>query len=214
VLMNTCGAIPGLFDRSCLGHPGKYTYCIGENEAESPWLPLHVERGCAAGTSAVTAFAGEGPRQVRNGLSQTPEGVLTTIADVMSSLGTSLTTSGSVGSTSSGTRQGEMTIVIAGEHMQTISKHGWSKSDVRRYLAEHARRTVADLKRGGGLAGDVAPGDAQHYIPVVERPEDMLIVAAGGQEGAMSAVIPSWGPTVASTAVTWPIASDSKEPNP
>jgi hypothetical protein len=207
VLMNTCGAIPGLFDRSCLGHPGKYTYCIGENEVESPWLPLHVERGCAAGTSAVTAFACEGPRQVRNGLSQTPEGVLTTIADVMSSLGTSLTTSGSVGSTSSGTRQGEITVVIAGEHTQTISRHGWSKSDIRRYLAEQARRTVADLKRGGGLAGDVVPGDEQHYIPVVERPEDILIIAAGGQEGAMSAVIPSWGPKVASTAVTWPIAS-------
>ena len=206
VLMNTCGAIPGLFDRSCLGHPGKYTYCIGENETESPWLPLHVERGGAAGTSAVTAFACEGPRQVRNGLSQTPEGVLTTIADVMSSLGTSLTTSGSVVSTSSGTRQGEIAVVIAGEHTQTISRHGWSKSDIRRYLAEHARRTVADLKRGGGLDGAVAPGDAQHYIPVVERPEDILIVAAGGQEGAMSAVIPSWGPKVASTAITWPIA--------
>jgi hypothetical protein len=100
-----------------------------------------------------------------------------------------------------------MAIVIAGEHTQTISKHGWSKSDIRRYLAEQARRTVADLKRGGGLAGDVAPGDERRHIPVVERPEDILIIAAGGQEGAMSAVIPSWGPKVASTAVTWPIAS-------
>jgi hypothetical protein len=207
VLMNTCGAIPGLFDRSCLGHPGKYSYCIGENAQDSPWLPLHVERGCAAGTSAVTAFACEGPRQVRNGLSQTPEGVLTTIADVMSSLGTSLTTSGSVASTSTGTRQGEIAIVIAGEHMQTVSRHGWSKSDVRHYLAEHARRTVADLKRGGGLAGEVAPGDEHTYIPVVERPDDIMIVAAGGEEGAMSAVIPSWGPKVSSTAVTWPVAS-------
>ena len=167
---------------------------------------LHVERGCTAGTSAVTAFACEGPRQVRNGLSQTPEGVLTTIADVMSSLGTSLTTSGSVASTSTGTRQGEIAIVIAGEHMQTISKHGWSKSDVRRYLAEHARRTAADLKRGGGLAGEVAPGDEHTYIPVVERPDDIMIIAAGGEEGAMSAVIPSWGPKVSSTAVTWPVA--------
>ena len=125
----------------------------------------------------------------------------------MSSLGTSLTTSGSVASTSSGTRQGEITIVIAGEHTQTISKHGWSKSDVRRYLAEHARRTVADLKRGGGLAGEVAPGDEHNYIPVVERPDDIMIVAAGGEEGAMSAVIPSWGPKVSSTAVTWPVVS-------
>jgi hypothetical protein len=206
VLMNTCGAIPGLFDRSCLGHPGKYTYCIGENSRDNPWLPLHAERGLGPEDSAVTVFACEGPRQVRNGLSDTPEGILTTIADVMSCLGSSLTTSGSVASSASGTRQGEITIVIAGEHMRTISRHGWSKRDIRTYLAEHARRTVADLKRGGGLPGGIEAGDEQRYIPVVERPEDILIVTAGGDEGAMSAVIPSWGPKVSSTAVTWPIA--------
>ena len=206
VLMNTCGAIPGLFDRSCLGHPGKYSYCIAENEPDSPWLPLHVERGCAAGSSAVTAFACEGPRQVRNSVSQTPEGVLTTIVDVMSSLGTSLTTSGSVATTASGTRQGEILIVMAGEHTHTVASHGWSKSDVRRYLAEHARRSVADLKRGGGIEGALEAGDGQRYVPVVERSEDIFVITAGGEEGAMSAVIPSWGPKVSSTAVTWPVA--------
>jgi hypothetical protein len=210
VLMNTCGAIPGLFDRSCLGHPGKYTYCIAENAKDSPWPPLHVERRFNPEDSAVTVFACEGPRQVRNGLSHTPEGVLTTIADVMSSLGTSLTTSGSVASSASGTRQGEMAIVIAAEHMRTISRHGWSKPDIRAYLSEHARRTVADLKRGGGLPGEVEPGDEQNYVSVVERPDDLMIIAAGGDEGAISAVIPSWGPKVSSTSVTWPIAWRSR----
>ena len=206
VLMNTCGAIPGLFDRTTLGHPGKYTYCIGENAGESPWLPLHAERGFAPQANAVTVFACEGPRQVRNSLSQTPEGIATTVADVMSSLGTSMATSGSVGDTTTGTRQGEVTIVIAGEHMHTMARHGWTKADVRRYLATHARRTVADLKRGGGLPGTLQPGDAQQYIPIVAQADDILIVAAGGDEGAMSAVIPSWGPKVGSTAITWPIA--------
>ena len=206
VLMNTCGAIPGLFDRSCLGHPGKYTYCIAENVQDSPWLPLHVERGFSPEASAVTVFACEGPRQVRNSLSPTPEGVLTTISDAMSSLGTSLTTSGSVADSASGTRQGEMVIVVAAEHMQTISRQGWAKREIRTYLSEHARRTVADLKRGGGLPGAVEPGDELTYVSVVERPDDLMIVAAGGDEGAMSAVIPSWGPKVSSTAVTWPIA--------
>jgi hypothetical protein len=204
-LMNTCGAIPGLFDRTTLGHPGKYTYCIAENARDSLWLPLHAERGFVPEASAVTVFACEGPRQVRNGLSQTPEGILTTMADVMSSLGTSLTTSGSVGASATGLRQGEVMIVIAAEHMHTIARHGWSKHNIRAYLSQHARRTVADLKRGGGLPGVPEPGDEQAYIPVVEHPDDIMIVAAGGHEGAMSAVIPSWGPKVSSTAVTWPI---------
>ncbi len=206
VLMNTCGAIPGLFDRSCLGHPGKYTYCIAENAADSPWLPLHVERGLQTDDNAVTVFACEGPRQVRNSVRSTPEGVLTTIADAMSTLGTSLTTSGSVSDSATGTRQGEIAVVIAGEHMTTIAEQGWSKQDVRVYLAEHAQRTVADLKRGGGLPGEIGPGDEAEFVPVVAQPEDILVIAAGGSEGPMSAVIPSWGPNVASTAVTWPIA--------
>ncbi len=205
VLMNTCAAIPGLFDRSCLGHPGKYTYCIGENDQESPWLPLHVERGFAAAASTATVFACEGPRQVRNSVSTTPEGVLTSIADAMSTLGTSLTTSGSVGKTTTGTRQGEIAVVCAGEHQRTLARHGWSKQNIRDYLAEQARRTVADLKRGGGLPGAVEAGDEGRWIPVVEKPDDILTIAAGGDEGAMSAVIPSWGPKVSSTAVTWPV---------
>ncbi len=27
------------------GQPGRYSFCVGENEEESPWEPLHVERG-------------------------------------------------------------------------------------------------------------------------------------------------------------------------
>jgi hypothetical protein len=205
VLMNTCGAIPGLFDRSCLGHPGKFSYCIAENATQSSWLPLHAERGFQAEDDAVTVFACEGPRQVRSSVRPTPEGILTTVADCMSSLGTSMTTSGSVGASETGTRQGEVAIVMAAEHRQAIAKHGWTKQDIRHYLSEHARRTAADLKRGGGLPGEVAAGDENAYVHVVAQPDDILIVAAGGDEGAMSAVIPSWGPKVASTAVTWPI---------
>jgi len=45
VMRNVCGSRPGLLDRGTLGHPGKVSYVIAENEAESPWTSLHVERG-------------------------------------------------------------------------------------------------------------------------------------------------------------------------
>jgi hypothetical protein len=93
-----------------------------------------------------------------------------------------------------------------------MARHGWSKRDIRHYLAEHARRTVAELKHGGGMPGMPEPGDAQKYVAVVERADDVMLVAAGGDEGAMSAVILSWGPKVASTAVTWPVAWPAKRP--
>src|SRR5579884_2879843 len=61
VLMNCFGAQPGLLDKATIGHPGKYAYCIAEDEAGSPWEPLHVARGLRPDQSAVTVFAAEGP---------------------------------------------------------------------------------------------------------------------------------------------------------
>ena len=83
VMRNVCGSRPGTLDRGTLGHPGKLSYVIAENEAESPWPPLHVERGFRPDQSAVTVMAAAGPRQFYNQLSNTAEGVLTTLADDM-----------------------------------------------------------------------------------------------------------------------------------
>jgi hypothetical protein len=197
ILMNACAAIPGLFDRSVIGHPGKYTYCIAEAEAETHWTPLHVERGFSPEQSAVTVFAAEGPRQVR--AIGKPEAILYCIADVASSLGTSLSTAGSVGDRSVGVRQGQIGVTIAGS---CDLWRDWSKQDVRNYLHSRIRRSVADLKKAQVFSGPIEPGDEEQYVSLIPEPEDILLVFAGGEEANMSSVIPSWGPKVSSTAVT------------
>ena len=58
VLVNMGGCPPGDIDKAIHGMPGKYTFCFGELEEESPWLPLHVERGFAPEQSTVTLFGG------------------------------------------------------------------------------------------------------------------------------------------------------------
>ena len=197
VLMNACAAIPGLFDRSVIGHPGKFTYCIAEAETETHWTPLHVERGFAPEQSAVTVFAAEGPRQVRS--VGHPEAILYSIADAASSLGTSLSTSGSVGDPSQGIRQGEIVVTIAGS---SNLWQEWSKDDIRDYLHPRIRRSVADLKRAQVFAGDLEPGDDTRFMTLIPEPKDIMVVFAGGEESNMSSVIPSWGPKVSSAAVT------------
>ena len=152
ILMNACAAVPGLFDRSVIGHPGKYTYCIAE--AETHWTPLHVMRGIAKDQSAVTVFAGESPRQVR--APGNPEAILYAIADVASTLGTNMSTSGSVGESGAGVRQGEIVVTIAGD---VNLWRDWTKEQVRDYLYQRIRRSVADLKNAQVLTGDVEPGD-------------------------------------------------------
>lgn len=199
ILMNACAAIPGLFDRTVIGHPGKYTYCIAENEAETHWAPLHVELGFSREESAVTVFAAWGPRQVRAG--HQPTLVLDAAADVASTLGTSLSTSDSVGDTSVPVRQGQVAITIAGA---SDFWTGWSKGDVREYLYPRIRRSVADLKRAQVIDGPLEPGDHERHVRFVPSPDDILVVYAGSPDatGYRCAVILSELPKVASAAVT------------
>ncbi len=63
-LWNLGGAVPWDTDKSTLSHPGEYAFCIAEEEEDNPWPPLHVERGCAPGSDAVTVFACEGPHSI------------------------------------------------------------------------------------------------------------------------------------------------------
>jgi hypothetical protein len=189
VMRNVCGSLPGLLDRGTLGHPGKLSYVIAENEAESPWTPLHVERGFRPEQSAVTVMAANGPSQFYNQLSNTAEGVLTTLADNMRISG------GVMG-------QPNYAVILAGEHMRTIAASGWGKKEIRQFLWEHTQNSHAHLKRTQLMPGSVQAGDETKMRPLVDKPEHFLVVAAGGRAGAFSAYVPGWGSHRNSQAVT------------
>src|SRR5712664_2381395 len=71
VCVNVGGARPGEVSMSTLAHPGRYTYCIAENEDASPWPPYHAGRGFPVVASTVTLFAGEAPHGISDHSSRT-----------------------------------------------------------------------------------------------------------------------------------------------
>jgi hypothetical protein len=189
VMRNVCGSLPGTLDRGTLGHPGKLSYVIAENEAESPWTPLHVERGFRTDQSTVTVMAAEAPHQFYNQLSSTAEGVLTTLCDDMRISGNVM-------------GQPHYAIVLAGEHTRTIAGDGWDKPRIRQFVWEHTQSSHAHLKRTQRMAGPILPGDEGKLRPLVASPDDLLVVVAGGRAGAFSAYIPGWSSVKSSQAVT------------
>ena len=54
-MANCFGAKVGGVQRGCLGNPNRWSFCIAENE-DTPWTPLHAQRGFQAEESAVTVF--------------------------------------------------------------------------------------------------------------------------------------------------------------
>jgi hypothetical protein len=188
VMINLGGTRAGEISMSTLGHPGRYTYCIGEHEEVSPWEPLHVARGFAAADSTVTLFSGESPFMVNDHLSRSAP-------QLAASLGWS---AAGVWNHKSFPLYGHTLFVIGPEHAHTLGAEGWSKADVRRFLYETIRRPVRELAPGpdgaetGRLKNLVAGRAPEERIPKFPSPEEIVLVVAGGTAGRFSAVVPGW----------------------
>jgi hypothetical protein len=192
VMRNVIGTLPGGLDRSTLGHGGKYTYCIAENEEETPWPPLHVERGFLPEKSTVTVLAALAPHQFANHLSHAAEDILTTACAHMR-------VSAGVG------RQLQYALIIAGEHMRVMAKDGWSKDDIKWFCFNNTQTSLAELKRINILSGEIVPEDETSMQPLVLSPEDFIVVAAGSRMGGFSAFVPGWSGKRTSESVTFEI---------
>ena len=177
VIINVTGAIPGVLDKATMGHPGKYTWCIAEAEDVSPWEPLHAERGIAPTDSAITLFAGLSARQVSNHTGNTPEDILTSFQDAMFSCGYG---------------QGEVVIALCPEHVGYLASAGWTKSQVKAYLHETAQRKAAAWIRAGALPPDAA-SDPDAILAVMDNPDGITVLVAGGAAGAFSPRHPPMG---------------------
>jgi len=204
ILLNVGGGWPGDLDKSTLGHPGKYTYCIAENEEASPWAPYHVEQGYAPEDSTVLVIAAEAPHSVTNHIANDPEGILDSICSAMSTI-----------AHNNAVMSGSCTVVIGPEHAATIGKHGWTRSDVRCYLWMNTKNTFADISFGhryGKVYNRNLPRwykrEPNARIPIVISPNDIHLFVAGGDAGRFSAFIPGWG------LITTPVlrAIDGKMP--
>ena len=181
VLINVLGCIPGQLDRSTLGHPGKFTFCIAEDEEESPWTPLAQERGVPAGRSSVTVMAGEAPRQILNEWTHHAEEILETFAAEMRH--NMLTYS---------VWSGNYVLVIPKQLREFLVAAGWHKRDIREYIFRSARVFRRDWATVGKANIVHRSGGPNQAFTALRSPDDLLVVAAGGPAGGFGVVIPPW----------------------
>lgn len=181
VLLNVLGCVPGQLDRSTLGHPGKFTFCIAEDEEDSPWTPLAQERGVPAGVSAVTVMAAAAPRQLMNEWTQQPQDLAETFAAELRH--NMLTYS---------IWPGHYALIIPKQLRDILVAAGWHKGDIREYVYRAARvlrRDWATVGKGSLVARGGGPEQA---FTALRSADDLLVVAAGGPAGGFAAVIPPW----------------------
>ena len=189
VMINVGGVRPGETSMSTFGHPGRYTYCIGEHEEVSPWPPYHAGRGLTAADSAVTVFAGEAPHGISDHASRTARALAGSLGWSMASLWNA----------KHFPLYSHTMLVVGPEHARTLADDGWSKDDLVRHIFETVRMPYGRLKpdedSGEGTNLRFAKGGepaADQPIPKFPSPEELHVVVAGGTAGRFSMAIPGW----------------------
>jgi len=188
VLVNIGGGAPGKLDKACHGQPGKYSLCIAENEAQSPWAPFHVDRGYAAEDSTVSVIGVTGTQDVIHYARASAEQILDALARAVPREGLKNLYSG-----------GEPLIIFGPEQAAVLGAAGLSKRDVKRGFFERTRiplqtlnpETIALVKSRRAHWFQHSEPDA---VPLADSIEDVQILVAGGA-GNHSVFVPTWGDT-------------------
>lgn len=192
VLINLGGGHPDSGDKSTLGSPSKYSYCIGV-DVDTPWSPLHTEFGFDENDSCVMVYAADAPRGNNPGGSGSMEFPLWILADSMSNLNHNIISGGYA------------VAVISPLIAHGLSSEGWSKDEVKFYLYENARVPLERVQRYQHLryGRDQEAADPYYWpkwlnvdepnisVPVVRDPKNMLILVAGDPARSRSAFCPA-----------------------
>jgi len=186
MLLNLGGGIPGLASATVFASPIRYTACLTEHMARSPWESLAVSRGYGPEDNVITCAMVESPRLHFDDVSTAPERLLTGIGDAMTAPGSWNMWFNS-----------DMVVAMSPQHAVLCANAGMSRDDVRRRLCELAVRKQASLKRGGNWrperasAMGVDPNDDEAPIHAVKDPERLHLIVAGGV-GPITAVCHGW----------------------
>jgi len=175
IIKNIGGIRKGVEDMGVLGNPGKYALVIAEDEESSPWEPLHVERGYNSGESTVTFFFPNTFDQT-NVYGTDVKGILNT-AIYNINPGRSV--------------EGLETFLIIPSHAKILAKKGWTKNNIKAFISEnttapfyrshHYFSYLSDIKDAPG----VLPMNPQDPIRLLQNPDNIIIVVAGGEGSSM-----------------------------
>lgn len=183
-MINIGGGRAGTSDMALLGHPGKFTFCLAEDEDSSPWEPLHVSRGFAPEDSAVTIVGTEGPHSVifvgDADDPTAPERLLQTLALTLAN----------VGSNNAHFGRGSAVAVLNPDHIDVLAKAGYDRTKTAEALCERAVNRRGLLRSLNPTM--VRDGNPDDLLQAFRRPEDLVLIAGGGS-GLYSMVMPSWG---------------------
>lgn len=173
VLINI-GGIPGLSPQNTWGWLVHYSYCIAENQEQSPWEPYHVEHGFKDTDSTVTLLWVEPAKHMEMSYPHSTQELLQAMGYHLASPAVRMSV-----------RHSYPVIIFGPDHARGVAQAGFSKKDVKRFFHENAR---CPYSRYGPNAKSSFPAEWQKFfthapevmVPLTGAPDEWHVFVAGG----------------------------------
>jgi hypothetical protein len=196
-LRNVAGFLPHKTDKGTFGNTWRVV--LAENEdalARMGWTTVAQDQGIAVGESAVTISRFTGGTVLASVFGTTPEQMIPYLADGIARL-VAWEVIFTIGMAAGAQRP---LLVLSPILAQTLARAGLSKRDVQQRLFEHARIPASKFERYLGEWTNLAPGrpklvdlvqrgkapavfaesdDPDRLVPVVCRPDDIMVAVSG-----------------------------------
>ena len=189
LLLNVGGARPWTPDMSLHGSPAKYISCMGENEEDSIWDPLHVERGFSPDQSTVTVVGAQG-FSICLTFYKEPESFLTMIASAMAD----------ISDNNYLLAAGNPLVILTPGHAQIFSEWGYTKQAVKEALFERCKVPIERFPKETSVITyeDGFAMDGDRVCPC-RSADDIMVVVSGGPEPYHVLYCGNFGDTTAVT---------------
>jgi hypothetical protein len=183
-LKNIGGIRKGYEEMGGMGNPMKYTLVIGENEEESPWEPLHVERGFNKEDCTITMFTNANNFTQTTAYGGDVRGILMGMVNNLK-----------------GQASGSPVIIIPPIRAQALAQAGWKKRDIKSFLSENVTTPFTPELEHSGLSQEAEvrrlPFNYGDPMRLIRHVENIMIVTSGGDWPGSGAIVSGRGSTTA-----------------
>ena len=185
IMMNVGHCYPGHMDLDTIGSARKFGMCVAENEEETPWEPLHVEKGFDREASTVTLFATRDEIDVNDLDNWTPEGVLNSMAFFSAIPGGEYLDQGHPG----WDPYYRLLLMFGPEHANICGTAGWPKNAVREYVYNRCRTSARRLLNKVLCTPDKIRPQWEWLLKLSEWEQDQIMLPVMGSASSIEMVV-------------------------
>lgn len=183
-LFSVGGAFPGAGSYATFGNLTRRGLAFAD-DFDTPWNMYNAERGYADQTTITVANTINPSLMVDE--SEDAYNILYLVAKHICTPGTR-----------ADYNPGEFIVVFNPIHRNRLAKDGWTKQDIKQYFYENARYPYSIISKCGTQVGRkrwpkwVYGNPYDGMVPFLRSPEDVIILAGGGNSAAHTAIFPTW----------------------